>query len=120
LHDEIEWLYQFLGDTKQVVIQSDVIFHASLVFILCHGYQYSSIEKSGELPIYLFNSFRSLQQQSWLTYLSICSIFRALQGAVIEIFVYDIFKNSFDIPDIISAASYVLGLLHQASTVYRA
>ena len=34
----------------------------------------------------------------WQTYISICSIFRTLQGAVIELFICDIFKNPFDIP----------------------
>jgi len=56
-----------------------------------------SIEKSGELPICLLNSFWLLQKLLWQTYISICSIFQALQGAVIEIFICDIFKNPFDI-----------------------
>ena len=37
-----------------------------------------------EPPICLFNSFWLLQKQLWQTYVSICSIFRALQGAVID------------------------------------
>jgi len=89
---QLERLYYFPGDITQLIIQSDVISHTSLIFVLCHGYQWSSIEKSGELPICFLNSFWLLQKQLWQTYISICSIFRALLGAVLEIFVCDILK----------------------------
>ena len=89
---QLDWLYQFPGDTAQLIIQSDIISHASLVFILCHDYQWSSIEKSGEPPICLLDSFWSSLKQLWQTYISICSIFQALQGAAIKMFICDILK----------------------------
>jgi len=72
------------------------ITHTSLD--LCYGYQWDPIEKSGELPICLFNGFWWIQKQLWQTYISICSIFRVLQDAVIKMFIWDFFKNPFDIP----------------------
>ena len=42
---QLKCLYQFPGDTTQLIIQGDIISHMSLVFVLCHGYQWSSIEK---------------------------------------------------------------------------
>jgi len=78
-------------------IQSDVITHTSCFFVLCHGYQWGSIEKSGdgEPPICLFNGFWLLKRQLWQIYISICSIFQALQGAMIELFICEVVKKIF-------------------------
>ena len=57
---QLERLCQFPGDMQYQVISSP-IHH--LFSFLCHGYQWSSIEKSGELPICLLNSFWLLQKQ---------------------------------------------------------
>ena len=72
--------------------------YTSLVFVLCHGYQWYSIEKSGEPPICLFNNYQLPQKQMWQTYISICSIFRALQDAVAKTCICQTFKYPFDIP----------------------
>ena len=76
----------------QLTIQSDVITHMSLVFVLCHGFQWCSIEKSGEPPICLFNNCWLPQKQMSETNLSICSIFRALQDAIAKTCICQTFK----------------------------
>ena len=73
---------KFPGDAANFIIQSDVIPHVSLVYVLCHGYQWYLIEMSGELPTCLFTSFDLSQKQMWQTYISICSISYALQDAI--------------------------------------
>ena len=82
----------------QLTIQSDVITHTSLVFVLCHGYQWCSIEKSGVPPICLFNNYWLPQKQMWQKYISICSIVCALQDAVAKTCICQTFKKSYDIP----------------------
>ena len=44
-----------IGDAMHFIVQSDAIPHTSLVFALCHGYQWCLVEMFGELPTCLFN-----------------------------------------------------------------
>jgi len=57
----------------QLLIQSDVISHTSLVF---HFVPWLPMEFNREVwrTAHLFNSFWSLRKQLWQTYVSICSI----------------------------------------------
>jgi len=53
--------------------------------VLCHGYQWHLVEISEELPTFLFNGYKSLQEEMTQTCTSNTSTFHVLQDAITKV-----------------------------------